>query len=96
MPKMNSSDMPSHTLCRKNVNRQLNYCQIMGICVLKRHLKSSSSEVNKNMRVWNWIYPKVGLKVVRKTISQKICLAKKLYAGREKYWKNAYKMSQDA
>ena len=51
MPKMNSSDMPSHILCRKNVNRQLNYCQIMGICVLKRHLKSSSSEVNKNMRV---------------------------------------------
>ena len=51
MPKMGFFDMPSHTLCRKKVYRQFNYCQIMGIFVLKRHLKSSSSELSNIMGV---------------------------------------------
>ena len=29
-------DMPNHTLCRKKVNCQLNYCQILRICALKK------------------------------------------------------------
>ena len=38
----------------------------MEICVLKKHLKSSLSELNK--KIWSWMYPKQGLKVARKTI----------------------------
>ena len=91
--------MSSHTLCRKKVYRQLNYRQIMGIYVLKRHSKSSSSELNKIMGVRSWIYPKPGLKVARKLFHRKFVSQKyrwKLYTAREIGLKNAYKISQNA
>ena len=83
----------------KKIYLQLNYCQIMGICVIKRHLKSASIELNKNIGVWSWIYSKVELKVARKTIHWKFVSQNyrwNLYVRREKGWKNVYKMSRNA
>ena len=91
--------MPSNTLCQKKTLPSIKLLSNNGNMCNKKAFKICINWIKQNIGVWSWIYPKVELKVARKTIHRKFVSQNyrwKLYVRREKGWKNVYKMPRNA